>query len=198
LILPLPKTFASKGERLYIDSNVLVYYFYTKQQRDFSKKAQALLKKIENTKFEGVISSFTLMEVIKSLRELLVKYGNIRKVADIEEIIRQQISGLFAIRNIRFVEGRPPDFTPMPEVKELYFCTVCNEALGIISECTGKPDIDRGTGEVVHRGLHAPDILHVALAKKLQCDKLATFEWNFQETIKEIVPLILQDHNAIW
>jgi len=196
--MPLPRTIASRGERLYIDSMVLIYYFYSKQRKDFSEKAKIFLQKIERAKFEGVISSLTLMEVIKSLRELLIKYGNIRKIAEIEEIIRQQISGLFAIGNIRFVEGRPPDFRPVPEAEELYFCTVCNEALAILHECTGKPDYDREEDKIVHKGLHAPDILHIVLAKKLQCDKLATFEWNFREAEKEIVPLILQDPNAIW
>jgi len=198
LILPLPTTVARRGERLYIDSNILVYYFYTKQRNDLSKKAQNLLQKIESAKFEGVISSFTLMEVMKSLRELLIKYGNVRKVTDIENIIREQIFGLFAIRNIRFVEGRPPDFTPMSEVKELLFCKICNEAFSILCKCTGKPDYDQETGQVVHKGLHAPDILHIVLAKELQCDKLATFEWNFREAQKEIVPLILQDRNTFW
>jgi len=194
----LPLTIARKGERLYIDANVLVYYFYSKQRKDFFKKAQNLLQKIENNKFEGIISSLTLMEVIKSLRELLVKYGNIRRSKEIEEIIRQQIHQLFTFRNIRFVEGRPPELIPMPESEKLYFCTVCNEALAILHRCTGKTDVDRVTGEFVHRGLSAPDILHVVLANKLQCDKLATFEWNFKEAKEEIVPLILQDYDAYW
>lgn len=194
----MARTIANKGERLYIDSNVLVYYFYSKQRRQFFKKSKKLLEKIANNKFEGVISSLTLMELVKALRELLVQFGQIRKVEDVEEIIHKNVSSLFAIGNIRFVEGGPPDFESMPEVEELYFCTVCREALATINECTGKPDIDRETGRIVHKGLHAPDILHIILAKKLQCDKLATFEWNFKEAKDEIVPLILQDYNAIW
>jgi hypothetical protein len=102
------------------------------------------------------------------------------------------------MRNIYFIEGRPPDFKLMPEVEHLYYHVVSNEALGILRACTGRPDIEPHTGGTVHFGLHAPDVFHIVLAKKLQCDKLATFEWNFKEAEKEIVPLILQDYNAIW
>ena len=194
----MPVTTASRGERLYIDANVIVYYFYTRQREDFSRKARNLLQKIENNKFEGVVSSLTLMEVMKSLRELLVRYGGIHRVDEVEKIIREALSALFAIRNIRIVEGRPPEFKPMRETQELHFCTVCNEALGILRECPGKPHVDRETGETVHMGLHVPDFFHVVLAKKCQCDKLATFDWDFKEAQNEIVPLILQDYNTIW
>lgn len=194
----MPRTIASKGERLYLDANVLVYYSYSKQRNDFFRRAKALLQKIESGKFEGVISSLALMELIKSLRQLLIEHGGVRSVEDIEKIILQQIRQLFSIRNIRIVEGRPPDFKPMPEVKDLFYCTVCNEAIAVLQECPGKPDVDRRTGRVVHMGFHAPDVLHIVLAQKLQCDKLATFEWNFKEAQREITPLILQDHNAIW
>jgi predicted nucleic acid-binding protein len=194
----LPRIVACKGEKLYIDANVLVHFLYTKQRQDFSKKAKNLLQKIENRHFQGVISSLALMELIKSLRELLIAYGNVRKTDDVEKIIREQISNLFKIKNIVFFEGRPPDLEPMPEALGLYYCEVCNEALTLLYKCTGKASLDNETGKIIHKGLHTADVFHVVLARKSHCNKIATFEWNFKEAEKEITPLILQDYDSIW
>ena len=75
----LPLTIAYKGERIYIDANVLVYYFYSKYRQDFSRNATDLLNKVVTKKFEGIISNLTIMELIKSLRELLVDTSGIWK-----------------------------------------------------------------------------------------------------------------------
>jgi len=194
----MPLTIANSGERIYIDTNVLVYFFYTKQRKDFSDKAKLFLGKVETSKFEGVISSITLMELIKCLRELLVKFGKIYDLNRVDEIICQQIKVLYSIDNIRFAEGRPPEYDPTTEVENLYYYAVSNESLKLIQSCKGKVYPDYNTGVAEHTGLHPIDIIHVVLAKQLQCDKIATFEWNFKETANEVTPLILQDSNSVW
>ena len=191
-------TIANKGERIYIDTNVLVYYFYTKQRKDLSDKAKLFLQRIESSKFEGIISSITLMELIKSLRELLIKFGKMRDMDTVEAVILQQIKELYAINHMHFVEGHPPEFEPLEEVEELYYYTISNESLKLIQQCKGKVWADRETGEPEHAGLHPIDIIHIVLAKQLHCNKIATFEWNFKEASTEVVPLILQDQNTLW
>jgi predicted nucleic acid-binding protein len=194
----MPLTIANTGDRIYIDTNVLVYFFYTKQRPDFSEMAKEFLKKIEKSKFEGVITSITLMELIKCLRELLVKYGNIIDANKLDEIICQQLKVLYSIGNIRFVEGHPPEYAPETELEQLYYYTISNKSLKLMQNCKGRvyPDYNKGTAE--HEGLHPMDIMHVVLAKQLHCDKIATFEWNFRETAKEVIPLILQDRDSVW
>lgn len=192
------KIFAVKGERIYLDANVLVYYFYSKQNQRFHIKAKKLLEKIENKKYEGIISSLTLMELIKSLRELLIKYSGIRRMDDVEKIVRDSISKLFTIRNMYFMVGYNEAIPVLSETKELYYNTVSKEAFDIMCNCSGKCDYAYNSGEIEHKGLHAPDVFHVVLAKKCKCDKLATFEWNFLQTKNEISPIVLQDSNAYW
>ena len=194
----MPLTIANKGERIYIDTNVLVYYFYTKQRGDFSAIAKSFLQRVEKAKFEGVISSLTLMELIKSLRELLVKYGHIKDSKTIEEIISKIVSQLYAVNNIHFVEGRPPDFEPATEVEKLYYYVMSHESLKLLQLCKGRISAESDSGEPKHEGLHPLDVLHVVLAKRLNCDKIATFERNFRESASEVVPLILQDRDSVY
>lgn len=194
----MPLIIAQKGDRIYIDTNVLVYFFYTKHRADFSQQAKRFLMEIEKSKFEGVISSITLMELINCMRELLVAYGNVKDVSAVDQIVSQQLKVLYSIANIHFVEGYPPDFELSPDIEQLYYSTVSNNSLRLIQACKGKILPDYNTGKVEHKGLHPIDIIHVVLAKQLHCDKIATFEWNFQETAAEVTPLILQDHNTVW
>jgi predicted nucleic acid-binding protein len=194
----LPLTIAYKGERIYIDANVLVYYFYSKYRKDFSKNATDLLNKVATKKFEGIISNLTIMELIKSLRELLVEYGKIGKIADIDTIVEKTIKPLFLMDNICFVEGRPTDFEPAIEIAKLYYHSASNECLKLMNVYKGKVGSDYTSGMPKHQGLHAPDFFHLFLAKQLRCDKIATFDWAFQETRSEVVPLILQDRDATW
>ena len=49
----MPLTIANKGDRIYIDTNVLVYFFYSKQRGDLSDKAKRFLKEIEKEKLES-------------------------------------------------------------------------------------------------------------------------------------------------
>jgi predicted nucleic acid-binding protein len=194
----LPLTVANKGERIYIDTMVLVYYFYTKQHKQFSEQAKRFLQRVENNKFEGVISSVTLMELIKVLRELLITYGPIHDMNVIESIINQQIKELYSMKHICFVEGRPPDFEPATEVEKLYYYTIINKSLKLLQTCTGKVGANYQSGLPEHSGLHPIDIMHVVLAKQLNCNHIATFEWNFREAQGEVPPLILQDNNSLW
>ena len=194
----MPLTIVNKGERIYIDTNVLVYYFYTRQREDFSEKAKRFLQRVESNKFEGVISSVTLMELIKVLRELLVTYGKIRDMNMIESVINQQIKELYSMNNICFVEGRPPDLKPVVEVEKLYYYSITSRSLNLLQTCRGKIDADHETGEPEHAGLHPLDIMHVVLAKQLNCHRIATFEWNFKEASGEVPALVLQDRNTLW
>lgn len=194
----MPLTIANKGDRIYIDTNVLVYFFYSKQRGDLSDKAKRFLKEIEKEKFEGIISSITLIELIKCLRELLVKFGGIADINKVDEIIGQQLKVLYSINNIHFVEGYPPKFEISPDVDQLYYSTVSNNSLKLIQAYKGRVLPDYNTGKAEHQGLHPIDIIHVVLAKQLHCDKIATFEWNFQETSGEVTPLILQDRYSVW
>jgi len=199
----LPYTEARKGDRIYIDSNVLVYCFYSKYRTDYylydyHNKAKDFLSKVQSGKFEGITSSITIMEFVKILRESFIEYGKMKSMRDVEERVRECVSALFSIKHIKIIEGRVPELKPMFEAENLYYYAVSNEALQIMQRYVGKIVTDVETGEPKHSGLHPTDAFHVVLAKQLKCDKLATFAWEFKETEREITPLILIDHNTFW
>ena len=68
--------------KFYIDTNVLVYYLKSKYFPALSKTAKLFLQKIEKGNYIGTISALTIAELIKSLREIMVKYEKIIKPSD--------------------------------------------------------------------------------------------------------------------
>lgn len=188
-------TIATRGEMLYLDSCVIIAFFT--KTHPFHAKAKDMLSKIENKKFTGVVSSLSLMEFIKILREALVESGQLGSMSDIESVIKQHLKVLYVIDNIRFVEGRPPEFEPIPEIESVYFYLISHNGLKIISQYCGHVELDNNENRK-HDGLSPLDALHVALAKFLGCDKLVTTDWDFRECQNEITPLILEDRHSIW
>lgn len=193
----LPYIIARKGDRIYIDANVLVYYFYSKYRPYFYQKANDFLLKVQGGKFEGVISCITIMEFIKSLRELFVEYGKIGSMQEVENLVQQFVRDVFSIAHLKFVGGCPADMGPTFRTEELYKA-VSSKALQIMQKYPGKIGTSAEAGEPEHEGIHTADAFHVILAKRLQCNKLATFAWEFKQTASEITPLILIDHDTFW
>lgn len=185
---------AMKGERLYLDSCVIIAYF--SRRHHFHRKAKDILSKIENDKFVGVISFLSLMEFMKILRQALVKSG-LGSMDDVENTIKEHLKVLFVLDNIRFVEGRPPELEPIPEIKSAFFYTISCDSFRILSKYRGCIKIDEKQTPT-HDGLSPSDAIHIALAKHLGCDKLVTTDWDFKECQDEITPLVLGDRNSIW
>jgi predicted nucleic acid-binding protein len=50
--------------------------------------------------------------------------------------------------------------------------------------------------EYKHKGVGCVDCLHIALAKRIGCDMIATFDRGFEETKGEIEAFIIQDN--VW
>lgn len=187
-------TIATKGERLYLDSCIIIAYFTS--FHPFHAKAKDILSKIESNKFTGIISSLCLMEFMKILREALVESG-LRAMDEVEKIIKEHLKTLFMTDNIRFVEGRPPEFEPISEVKTAYFYIISHDSFRVLSQYCGCVKLDENQNPM-HDGLSPSDAVHIALAKHVGCDKLVTTDWDFKECQSEITPLILGDSNAIW
>jgi predicted nucleic acid-binding protein len=186
-------TVAKEGERLYLDSMVIIAYL--QKSHRLHAKATSIMSKIEQSKFEGVVSSLTLMEFIKILRGAFIRSGN-KDMKAIEDAIREMVKVLYHIDNLYFVEGRPPEFCLMDEIKTVFFHNISQIAFEMICKYRGR--IKDSSGELEHYGLSPMDVLHLALAKKLGCDKIVTDDWAFKDAEKEITPLILTDFKAYW
>ena len=184
----------SRGERLYLDTMVIVAYFHKGHR--LHANAEKLIANIEKVKYEGVISSLTLMEFIKVLRDACVE-DNRMNIAENEEEIKSKINYLYRINNLCFVEGRPPEFDAMEEVKSVYFNTISQKAFEILCKHCGSI-IKNKDEEFEHQGVHAMDALHLALAKVLDCDKIVTDENAFREVKSELDVLMLNDANVLF
>jgi predicted nucleic acid-binding protein len=185
---------ASKGERLYLDTMVIVAYFHKGHR--LHTNAEKLITNIEKVKYEGVISSLTLMEFIKVLRDAYVE-DNRMNIAENEKEIRSKINYLYRINNLCFVEGRPPEFDAMEEVKSVYFNAVSQKAFEIL--CTNCGSVIKNMNEEFeHEGVHAMDALHLALAKVLNCDKIVTDENAFREVKAGLEVLMLNSANSFF
>jgi len=186
---------ATRGEKLYLDSCVLVAYF-TKHHPSH-RKAKDILSKIEEAKFSGIISSLCLMEFMKILREFFVESGQLGSMSAIENELKEFLKVLYSINNIYFVEGRAPEFKPIPDIKSAYFYVIAHNSFTVLSKYCGCVKIDEKQDRR-HDGLSPSDAFHVAIAKYLGCDKLVTTDWDFKECQDEVTPLILGDYNCIW
>lgn len=185
---------ASQGDRLYLDTMVIIAYFHKGHR--LHSKADKMITNIEKVKYEGVISSLTLMEFIKVLREGYIE-TNRMNIAENEKEIKSKIDILYRINNLCFVEGRPPEFDAMDEIKSVYFNAVTQKAFEIFCKHCGTIRKNQDD-EIEHQGIHAMDALHLALAKVLDCDKIVTDEDAFKEVKNELVVLMLNDANAFF
>ncbi|MGI0056525.1 MAG: type II toxin-antitoxin system VapC family toxin [Nitrosarchaeum sp.] len=167
----------------YLDTNIFVYYFKSKFYPDNSKIAKLFLEKIENGKYQGVISNLVLMELIKQLHEIAVEFEQRYSQADWKKEIEMAISTIYKIKNLDVKNDI------IENNINLSYKDILDNGLQIMTKYQGSVETK---SKIVHDGIHSMDAFHIITAKKLGCSKLATFDKDFCETKNEIPPLILQ------
>lgn len=184
---------AKKDDRLYLDTMIIIAYFHKGHR--LHSKAEQIIVNIQKEKYEGIVSLLTLMEFVKVLREAFVKQNHMN-IAENDKDINTKIGQLFRINNLCFVEGRAPEFKDsLSEADNVYFNSVSQKAFEIMSKYIGKIAKDEND-EMEHKGIHAMDAFHIALAKAIACDKIVTDDYAFWDTKDEIIPLVITDVNA--
>lgn len=185
----------SSRPRLYLDTNVLLHYLKTNYRPNFAKLAGDLVQKIEDGIYQGVVSTFTLAELVKVLREVMVRYEHENNPINWNSQIEKGLESILNIGNIHVVKH----YAKTNE-QPLLFDEVIEEGLRIMMQFPGnvklKTDKKRHTKKYHHEGLHIDDAYHIKLAKDLLCAKIATFDNDFDETRAEIVPLLLHKDNS--
>ena len=175
----------NKKSDYYIDTNILLYFLKTKYFGKQSDMAKRFLQKIEDGKYHGTISEFTLSELVKSLREVMVKYENIKLANDWKIEIGKALKAIYEIQNLDIKKV----FTKN-DGKQLLTEEIANEGINILQKYPGK--VSKKDDEFEHDGLHPMDTYHIVLAKTLGCSALATFDNDFDESKTEIPTLKLQ------
>lgn len=176
--------------RLYLDTMVFAYYFFQRYKPDFSGKAVRLLKKIEDGKYEGIISILSILELIKVIRSNLVEGGNCSP-RDWQEAVKEAVKTIYKMKNLEVIEGNPDERLAISQIQDLLHSSVLWYSFEIINKYPGTVRLEKE--KYVHDGLSAGDAMHITLAKRMGCAKIATFDHDYKESRGEIELLMLQE-----
>lgn len=181
-------------ERLYLDTNIFVHCGLIHLNKDKARRSKKLLKQISEGKYQGIVSLLCLTELCEVIRGLSVEALGVYSPKDWKEMIKETMKFIFGTPNVKIIENNPNERVGTSMIKDLLYCSVAEEAYRLIEKYEGKTAEERG--EFKHKGPGCVDCLHIALAKRINCDKIATFDRDFEMTKKEIEPFIIQD--KIW
>jgi predicted nucleic acid-binding protein len=157
----------------------------------FSDIAKRFLKKIEEGKYEGVVSLLTLMELTKAVRSLCVELMSEYDPENWKQFIAKVYEVINSFKNIKIVEGNPSERVGISMIRDILYSEIVKEAHNILSRHNGKVFVNE-KGKLTHSGINCVDSLHIILARKTGCGRIATFDNGFVETKSEMIPLMLQ------
>ncbi len=176
------------GERAYIDTMLFVYHLARPKSDRMHRLSLQFFLDIENGKYEGVITSFTQIEYIAVMKELL----------------SQRI-------------GASPTFAQLNSLRREFESFIDNEGIEVLdsddlSTSVGRCEIFKWSGQVVDacgtirgsrdhkwRTINGADAIHAVFANRADADLLATFDEGFK-LIRSLAasgwklrPLIIQE-----
>ncbi len=117
------------------------------------------------------------MELLKILREIELEFEGVMSPADWQRDANIAIASIYKMKNIKIYEE------PSSSVQFLA------DSLDVLRTYPGA--IKRVGDHDKHDGIHPMDALHILMAKRLGCTEIATFDRDFDETSREIPPIIL-------
>ena len=178
-------------KRVYIDTSVLVFFFVSRFDPNFSKKSREFLGKVEAGNYEALISLFALMELVKQLRELLVK-SNVCVKADWESSIKKAFEAIYKMQNVKIIEAINSENGQI-NATVLSHSEIAWDSFNIMNKYPGS--VKMKDNQFYHDGIHPVDAVHITLAKKTGCLAIATFDRDFRETNADLQSLVLMDDN---
>jgi predicted nucleic acid-binding protein len=176
--------------RVYVDTSVLVFFFITSFNANFSSKSKEFLDKIRAGKYEGTISLFVLMELVKQIRELLVR-ADVCTKEDWEKAIKMAFEAIYSMPNMKIIEGTVLEKGKTDKLSLLYHSEIAWDSFNIMTKYCGKVKVNGAI--FCHDGIHPVDAVHIALAKRMGCTAIATFDKDFRETDKEVPSIVLME-----
>jgi predicted nucleic acid-binding protein len=178
-----------------VDASVLVSC--ASRRHPFWAFATRFLGKVQHGDYEGIVSTLALMECITGVRDFLTKQG-VRDTKRWEAAVKSHFEALYKMPNLKFIDGTPQN--PSAKSANWPVSDILLEAFTILSSYSGKAIEDRNTRRAFptykYDGLYSPDALHIVLAKRSGCSRLATFDQDFIESKKEIPPIVLNVSTA--
>lgn len=180
-------------DRVYFDSSVFVAWLmgsgFTTQGR-----AASFIDGVRDGKYEGIISTVTLMEVVKVLRYLYVEKGK-QDPGFWNTKTNEAIEKIYRLPKMKIVKGL------ISETGKTYSPTLCDEmafgkfideSLELLKKYSGSVKQDSRGKKLEHNGISVVDALHIIIAKKFECNKIVSFDNDFEETKMEIEPVVIR------
>ncbi len=176
----------SNAPRYYLDTCVLVNYFKT-YNKTHGIRATMFLSRIQSGIYKGVVSDFCLIEFMRVLRRACYDIEGKRDPLVWEAEFKKAVEALFKMRNLEMISEK---HFATSSGESPSFHMVLEEAARMMRTYHGRVEADSKL-QFKYSGLSAADCIHVFLAKRYQCNGLATFDHGFEECKSEIMPLIL-------
>ena len=172
--------------KVYIDTSIFLGWLLGNLKTN--QKTQEFLNKINQGLYDGVTSTLVLNELIKVIRKNKVE-NNILDVIKWDATERKAIQAIFAIKGLSVIKGEPND--AKKHISQMTFGRISSEALVLMKKYPGKVGTNYKTRKKEHDGISPVDAYHIILAKRCDCDLLATLDNDFIETHSEITPLVI-------
>jgi len=179
-------------DRIYFDSAVLLRWLLG-EGHSTKGVASSFIDGVSNEKYEGIISQLTILEMIKVIRNLLVEKGK-TDPKEWADFIFKAIDSIYKIPKIRIIEGTVKETGEKHTVTSsdhMSFGKISYDAVELIKKYQGKTKSSTDGKKLEHDGISAVDALHVILAKRLKCNKIVSFDNDFDQLSGEIQPIIL-------
>jgi len=155
-------------DRIYLDTNIFFYAFYSKKYPDKSRSAKNILNSIANGVFSGVISLLVLQEIISGLRKVFFKELQMTSVDNIETRIYEIIQNILQIPYLELFQS------------EQNFSKIELDSFLLLHQYPGEISPEG------YKFIHPLDAMHIEIAKEAHCIALYTAEKSFENLGSEI------------
>lgn len=166
--------------KAYLDTNVLVYRLFSQNNSRLQYGANDILNKCRTGTHLGIISNLTLTEFAGVCQKM--ETYDITTIGPMNNTQRQQHVQSEGLKNYNRVI---PHFLSLPYIKlerasNLKFQDIISDAVEVMQETFGTIRIPRSLpGQQIRaefKRAYTADILHVLLAKHIECDEFYTFD----------------------
>jgi len=172
--------------KVYVDSSIFLGWLQGKTST--VNRTQGFLNQVTRGFFNAVTSTVALSEVIKVIRKNQVANGVYNSNQwDVKE--RNALRAIFSIKGLSVLKGEPYETLHAPSL--MTFGKISSASLALVKKYPGSVGRNYKTGIKEHDGIGTADAFHIVLAKRFDCDMLATLDNDFNETRNEITPLVI-------
>lgn len=172
------------ADTIYIDVMLFIYYFLYPSTSDLSRKSRNFFHDIENGRYVGIVSTFSVMEFIGVIKAIISDSLK-RKISDNEtQSMKKVILDFIYSMGIILYDS---DSLTIPQGSTS--CSLFSECENLIE--AAKPTL--GAFDKKWHSLKGADSLHVLFALRVNAQRFATFDDDFRGIDDKIKVLMIRE-----